>query len=201
MAKSRCEWAQGEAMTRYHDQEWGAPTHDDRDLFEFLVLEGAQAGLSWETILKKRPGYRDAFDNFDVHTVAGYDETRIETLLANPRIVRNRRKIESAITNARAFLSVQAEFESFDAYVWAFVDGRPIRNAVKALSEMPAKTEISDRLSADLKRRGFSFVGSTICYAFMQAAGLVNDHTADCFRYGELSASLPDDGRMLSPSH
>jgi DNA-3-methyladenine glycosylase I len=169
-------------MAHYHDEEWGVPVHDDRRLFEFLILEGAQAGLSWETILKKRPAYRAAFDNFDAAAVAKYGERKMRQLLANPGIVRNRLKIASAVLNAKALLSVQGEFGSFDAYLWRFVDGQPKVNAWRSLQEVPARTPESDALSKELKRRGFKFVGSTICYAFMQATGLVNDHTVDCFR-------------------
>jgi DNA-3-methyladenine glycosylase I len=169
-------------MIRYHDEEWGVPVHDDRRLFEFLVLEGAQAGLSWETILKKRPAYRAAFDNFDAAVIARYGARKIGQLLGDPGIVRNRLKIASAVVNAKAFLAVQDEFGSFDAYVWRFVDGRPKVNAWRSLKEVPARTAESDALSKDLKRHGFTFVGSTICYAFMQATGLVDDHTVDCFR-------------------
>ncbi len=166
--------------------EWGTPVHDDRALFEFLVLEGAQAGLSWETILKKRAGYRLAFDNFNPVLVAGYSDRKIEELLANPGIIRNRRKILSAIQNARAFLTIQSEFGSFDAYLWQFTGGNPIQNAWSHLGEVPTSTPVSDRLSKDLVRRGFSFVGTTICYAFMQAVGMVNDHVVSCFRHEEL---------------
>lgn len=183
---SRCAWAATPHSIAYHDQEWGAPLHDDRGLFEFLVLEGAQAGLSWETILKKRDAYRAAFDNFEPAVVATYDDAKISELLANPGIVRNRRKIQSAVQNARAFLAVQQEFGSFDRYLWSFVDGRPIQNSFASLSELPAKTELSDRLSKDLTKRGFSFVGSTICYAMMQAVGMVNDHVVSCFRYEQV---------------
>ena len=187
LTSQRCAWAQGsDLMRRYHDERWGVPTHDDRLLFELLVLEGAQAGLSWETILRKRHGYRAAFDGFRPELVAGYDETKIEALLANPGIVRNRLKIEAAIGNARALLAVVGEFGSFDAYVWRFVGGTPRKNQWQSLQEIPAHTSESDAMSKDLKRRGFRFVGSTICYAFMQAAGLVNDHTVDCFRYRDL---------------
>jgi len=187
MTPQRCAWAEGsELMRRYHDEQWGVPTHDDRLLFELLVLEGAQAGLSWETILKKRDGYRAAFDGFQPELVAGYDETKIEALLANPGIVRNRMKVEAAIGNARALLAVVEEFGSFDAYVWGFVGGTPRKNQWQSLQEIPAHTSESDAMSKDLKRRGFRFVGSTICYAFIQAAGLVNDHTVDCFRYRDL---------------
>jgi DNA-3-methyladenine glycosylase I len=179
----RCRWAQSEPLITYHDEEWGVPQHDDRLLFELLILEGAQAGLSWETILRKRENYREAFDSFDPAQVARYDERRERQLLANPGIVRNRLKIKAAITNARAFLAVQTEFGSFDAYIWRFVNGRPIRNSHRA-GVLPTHTTESDLMSKDLARRGFKFVGTTICYAFMQAAGLVNDHEKGCFRYG-----------------
>lgn len=182
----RCAWANTPLSIAYHDQEWGVPVHDDRTLFEMLVLEGAQAGLSWLTILAKREAYRAAFDSFDPEMVARYDDRKVGELLANPGIVRNRQKIEAAIQNAKAFLSVQQEFGSFDAYVWRFVDGRPKRNAWRALEEMPSSTPESETLSRDLRRRGFRFVGPTICYAFMQAVGMVNDHLVDCFRYREL---------------
>lgn len=171
----------------YHDREWGVPVHDDRLLFEFLVLEGAQAGLSWSTILKKRDHFRAAFDNFDPVSVAGYDEAKISELLENPGIIRNRLKVNAAVTNARAFLNVKEEAGSFDAFLWDFVDGRPIQHAWRTHAELPANTPLSDRLSKELKIRGFKFVGSTICYAFMQAVGMVNDHTVDCFRYGEIA--------------
>jgi DNA-3-methyladenine glycosylase I len=183
----RCEWAATEYSIPYHDLEWGLPVHDDRTLFEFLVLEGAQAGLNWETILKKRQNYRAAFDNFDPQVVAAYDDDKAAALLADPGIIRNRLKIASAIRNARAFLQVQEEFGSFDAYLWRFVDGQPIVNAWQSLQELPASTPLSDALSKDLKGRGFNFVGSTICYAFMQAVGLVNDHVVACYRYGEVT--------------
>ena len=182
----RCEWARAEQMIAYHDTEWGVPVHDDRTLFEFLILEGAQAGLSWSTILKKRAAYRQAFAEFDPTRVAAYDEDKVAQLLANPGIVRNRRKIEAAIGNARAFLAIQREFGSFDAYVWRFVGGQPKVNAWRSLAELPTTTPESEALSRDLARRGFKFIGSTICYAFMQAVGMVNDHVVDCFRYGEL---------------
>jgi DNA-3-methyladenine glycosylase I (EC 3.2.2.20) len=186
---TRCEWAGDDPLYQaYHDQEWGVPSHDDRLLFEFLILEGAQAGLSWITILRKRENYRAAFDNFDPHQVARYTERRLETLLNNPGIVRNRRKVSAAVRNARAFLNVQAEFGSFDRYVWGFVGGRPKQNAWRSLKEIPARTPESDALSKDLKRRGFTFTGSTICYAFMQATGLVNDHVVACFRHAEVAA-------------
>jgi DNA-3-methyladenine glycosylase I len=183
----RCAWAEGsELMRRYHDEEWGVPAHDDRLLFEHLILDGAQAGLSWETILKKRDNYRAAFDNFRPDLVASYGQRKVEALLADAGIVRNRMKIESAIGNARALLAVVEEFGSFDAYVWRFVGGKPKKNGWRSLQEIPSHTVESDTMSKDLKRRGFRFVGSTICYAFMQAAGLVNDHTVDCFRYDEV---------------
>jgi len=188
----RCGWARTELSIAYHDGEWGVPLHDDRALFEFLILEGAQAGLSWETILKKRDDFRRAFGGFDPRAVAQYDERKVEELLHNPRIIRNRLKIEAAIGNARAFLAVQQEFGSFDAYVWRFVGGRPRRNGWKSLKQIPARTPESDALSRDLRRRGFKFVGSTICYAFMQAVGMVNDHVVTCFRYKELR-ELDDD--------
>ena len=175
-------------MLRYHDEEWGVPSHDDAHLFEMLVLEGAQAGLSWTTILRKREGYRRAFAGFDIERVARFDGRRIERLLADPGIVRNRAKIESAVTNARAALSVRGEHGSLDAYLWTFVDGAPIRNAWRALDEIPAETAESQAMSKDLKRRGFRFVGPTICYAFMQAVGMVNDHQTTCFRYREVRA-------------
>ncbi len=184
---TRCPWAGSDPLyVAYHDLEWGVPVHDDRTLFEFLVLEGAQAGLSWATILKKRDAYRAAFDGFDPAAVAAYDDVKVVELLANPGIVRNRAKIASAIGNARAFLAVQQEFGSFDAYIWQFVGGRPIQNAWPSLSQVPAETIESKAMSKDLKRRGFNFVGPTICYAFMQAVGMVNDHTVDCFRHREL---------------
>jgi DNA-3-methyladenine glycosylase I len=182
----RCSWASSEPNIRYHDEEWGVPVHDDRTLFEFLVLEGAQAGLSWETILKKRANYRAAFDNFEPAVIAAYDDAKVASLLADPGIVRNRLKIASAISNARAFAEVQAEFGSFDAYVWRFVGGEPKVNAWRSLAELPARTVESDALSKDLQKRGLRFVGSTICYAFMQAVGMVNDHTVDCIRWSSL---------------
>lgn len=182
----RCDWARSEPSLAYHDREWGVPVHDDRTLFEFLILEGAQAGLSWETILKKRDAYRAAFDNFDPRAVAKYDRRKVAELLANSGIIRNRLKISAAIQNATAFLAVQREFGSFDAYVWRFVGGRPKRNAWRRSKQIPDRTVESDALSGDLRRRGFKFVGSTICYAFMQAVGMVNDHTVNCFRYPEI---------------
>lgn len=182
----RCRWANSPLNVVYHDREWGVPVHDDRVLFEFLILEGAQAGLSWETILKKRENYRLAFDGFNVDRVATYDEARIQALLANPGIVRNRLKIRGAVRNAKAFLQVQKEFGSFDGYIWTFVGGEPKQNHWKSSDVLPARTEESDLMSRDLLRRGFTFVGSTICYAFMQAVGMVNDHSVDCFRYEAL---------------
>lgn len=180
----RCAWAKTEPSLSYHDKEWGVPVHDDRLLFEFLILEGAQAGLSWETILKKRDAYRKAFDNFDARRIARYSPARVEKLMNNPGIVRNRLKITSAVNNAKAFVLVQKEFGSFDAYVWSFVGGKPRVNQWKSMKEIPAATAESDSFSRDLRRRGFRFVGSTICYAFMQAVGMVNDHTLDCFLRG-----------------
>ena len=185
--KPRCVWAGPDPLAiEYHDREWGVPVHDDRGLFEFLILEGAQAGLSWLTILRKREHYRQAFDNFDAARVASYGEARVRKLLANAGIVRNRLKIRGAIRNAQAVLAVQKEFGSFDRFVWRFVDGHPKRNARKSLKEIPARTAESDAMSRELVRRGFTFVGSTICYAFMQAVGMVNDHTRACFRYREV---------------
>jgi DNA-3-methyladenine glycosylase I len=182
----RCEWAKTDFSIPYHDHEWGVPLHDDRALFEFLILEGAQAGLSWETILKKRESYRIAFDNFDAVLIAKYGQRKIDRLLANPGIIRNRLKIEAAVRNARAFLKVQEEFGTFERYLWRFVGGRPKRSAFRSLREIPTWTPDSDALSKDLARRGFKFVGATICYAFMQAVGMVNDHVVDCFRYKQL---------------
>ena len=182
----RCPWAKGEQYVAYHDREWGVPVHNDRLLFEFLILEGAQAGLSWETILKKRDTYRAAFDGFDPAVVARYGKRKREALLKNPGIVRNWLKVESAVQNAQAFLAVQDEFGTFDEYVWSFVGGGPQQNRWKSMSEVPARSPESDALSKELKRRGFRFVGSTICYAFMQAVGMVNDHLVECFRYDEL---------------
>ncbi len=187
MSLSRCEWAGVDPLyVAYHDEEWGVPVHDDHKLFEMLILEGAQAGLSWSTILRKRPNYRTAFAEFDPAIVADYDDRKVAELLTNPGIVRNRLKIAATLANARAFLAVQQGFGSFDAYVWQFVDGRPQQNAWRALAEIPAETAASRDLSKDLQRRGFRFVGPTICYAFMQAVGMVNDHVVGCFRYGEL---------------
>jgi DNA-3-methyladenine glycosylase I len=180
----RCEWARSELMIRYHDEEWGVPAHDDSTLFEFLILEGAQAGLSWEMILNKRENYRAAFDGFDARRVALYDKRKIAQLLKNPGIVRNRLKIASAVRNAQALLRVQEEFGSFDRYVWQFVDGRPRVNRWKSRGRVPARTVQADAMSKALKKRGFNFVGSTICYAFMQAVGMVDDHVVKCFRHG-----------------
>jgi DNA-3-methyladenine glycosylase I len=185
----RCGWAAREPNLTYHDTQWGVPLHDDRLFFEFLVLDGAQAGLSWETILKKRDNYRAAFDNFDPALVAAYDQARLDALLANPGIVRNKLKVASAVQNARAFLEVQREFGTFDAYIWRFVGGRPRQNAWQSMKDIPAKTAEAEALSKDLIRRGFKFVGPTICYAVMQSAGLVNDHLVTCFRYEEVSCS------------
>ncbi len=184
--RNRCNWAKTDAMIAYHDTEWGVPLHDDRALFEFLVLEGAQAGLSWSTILNKRENYRAAFDGFDARKIARYSEARIQSLLRNEGIVRNRLKVCAAVANAKAFLAVQKEFGSFDAYIWRFVDGKPFRNSWRAIAEVPARSDISDAMSKDLVKRGFRFVGSTICYAHMQATGMVNDHLVSCFRYAEV---------------
>lgn len=184
MTQTRCEWCGTEPdYVAYHDEEWGVPVHDDRKLFEMLCLEGAQAGLSWITILRKRENYRAAFDNFDAVKIARYSEAKLEKLMHNPGIVRNRLKIYGTVKNAKAFLAVQKEFGSLDAYLWQFVGGRPIVNARRSLKEVPATTPESDAMSKALKKRGFTFVGSTICYAFMQAVGMVNDHVVDCFRY------------------
>ena len=188
---TRCAWCGADPIYRaYHDEEWGVPLHDERALFEFLILEGAQAGLSWLTILKKREGYRRAFHNFDAERIARYDEGDVARLLADPGIVRNRLKIAAAMTNARATLNIREEFGGLDAYFWRFVDGRPIQNFWKDISRIPARTPLSDSLSKDLQQRGFKFVGSTIVYAHMQATGMVNDHTVDCFRHAELVAEL-----------
>ena len=183
----RCHWATSPLMIEYHDKEWGVPVHDDRVLFEFLILEGAQAGLSWETILNKRENYRRAFDRFDAAKIARYDGKKVRSLMADAGIVRNKLKIASTISNARAFLDLQKEFGSFDHYIWQFVGGKPRINHWKSSQRLPARTPESDAMSKDLKKRGFRFVGSTICYAFMQATGMVNDHSADCIRRGEAS--------------
>ena len=183
----RCQWAnRSELEQSYHDNEWGVAIHDDRSLFEFLILEGAQAGLSWSTILQKRKGYRKAFDSFNVQKIARYSEADISRLLVNSEIVRNRLKINAAITNARAVLQVQKQFGSFDYYIWQFVNGKHIQNAWKKMTDIPVSTPESEAMSKDLRKRGFKFVGATICYAFMQAVGMVNDHVVSCFRYGEL---------------
>jgi len=186
----RCGWVRNNdpLMTRYHDEEWGVPVHDDRKHFEFLVLEGAQAGLSWSTILNKREGYRRAFSDFDPVKVSRYTPKRIESLILNPAIIRNRMKIQSAVRNARAFLAIQKEFGTFDAYCWGFVDGRPRMNHWKTMKQIPATSPESDAFSKDLKQRGFSFVGSTVIYAHMQAVGMVNDHLVQCFRYAEITS-------------
>jgi len=185
-ALTRCSWARDDLARSYHDEEWGVPLHDDHRLFEFIVLEGAQAGLSWDTILRKRDNYREAFDNFDPALVARYDNRRVERLLKNPGIVRNRLKIASAIQNARAVLAIMDEFGAFDKYLWRFVDGMPKRSAWKSMKEVPAETAEAAAMSKDLRKRGFNFVGPTICYAFMQAVGMVNDHLVDCFRHAQL---------------
>lgn len=182
----RCPWARTEQYIEYHDKEWGVPVHDDRLLFEFLILEGAQAGLSWETILKKRENYREAFDQFDPAVVSRYSKKKQASLMGNAGIVRNRLKIESAIDNAKAYLAVQDEFGSFDTFIWGFVDGHPRQNAWKSIKDVPARTLESDAMSKELKRRGFRFVGSTICYAFMQAVGMVNDHLVECYRHAQI---------------
>jgi DNA-3-methyladenine glycosylase I len=187
MNKTRCTWpGNDELYQRYHDHEWGVPLHDDQKLFEFLILEGAQAGLSWITILRKRENYRAAFDGFDATRIARYDANKIESLLQDAGIVRNRLKVQSTVINAQKFLDVQSEFGSFDKFIWQFVDGKPRQNVWRSLSEIPASTPESDAMSKELKRRGFKFIGSTICYAHMQATGMVNDHTIDCFRHAEL---------------
>jgi DNA-3-methyladenine glycosylase I len=183
----RCHWARGALMIAYHDCEWGVPLHDDRKLFELLILEGAQAGLSWSTILNKRENYRKAFENFDAAKIARYDARKVRQLMGNAGIVRNRLKIAATIANARAFLAVQKEFSSFDRYIWQFTAGKPIRNSWKDLRGVPTRTAESDAMSKSLKKAGFRFVGSTICYAFMQAAGIVNDHTIECFRHREIA--------------
>ena len=189
MANTRCAWAESSALYQtYHDKEWGVPLHDERALFEFLILEGAQAGLSWITILKKREAYRELFDNFVAEQVARYDERKIARLMENPAIVRNRLKIQSAVLNAQKFLAVQEEFGSFDSFIWRFTGGTTLQNKRRSLADIPSSTEISDAMSKELKRRGFKFVGSTICYAFMQATGMVNDHTTDCYRHKQLGA-------------
>jgi DNA-3-methyladenine glycosylase I len=187
MTVKRCHWATSELNIPYHDEEWGVPLHDDRALFELLILEGAQAGLSWDTVLKKRARYREVFDGFAVEKVAHYDKTKVRDLLKDAGIIRNKLKIAATISNAQAFLKVQEEFGSFDKYIWQFVGGKPKQNARKTHNHLPAKTAESDAMSKDLQKRGFRFVGSTICYAFMQATGMVNDHLVDCFRYAKLN--------------
>ena len=195
--KNRCGWCGADPLyVAYHDEEWGVPVYDDQVLFEFLILEGAQAGLSWSTILKKREGYHRAFDGFDVEKVARYDGIKISALLTDPGIVRNQLKIGSAVTNAQAFLNIQDERGSFSDYIWSFVDGRPIQNSWRSLAEIPAKTPLAETLSKDLKKRGFRFVGPTIIYAHMQATGMVNDHLVDCFRYREI-AELGEDAKLI----
>lgn len=184
--KNRCGWAKNDLAVDYHDTEWGVPLHDDRRLFEFLILEGAQAGLSWDTILAKRENYRAAFDDFDAAKIAVYDERKLNELINNAGIVRNRLKIASAVQNAKAYLTIVEEFGGFDSFIWEFVSGKPIRNAWETMEEVPAKTAVSDAMSKDLRKRGFNFVGSTILYAFMQATGMVNDHLVSCFRYDEI---------------
>jgi DNA-3-methyladenine glycosylase I len=181
--KNRCEWAQNEPNLSYHDTEWGVPQHDDQKLFEFLILEGAQAGLSWTTILNRRNGYRTAFCNFDVNAVSKFNQKDIKKLLNDDSIIRNKLKINSAINNAKQFIKIQKQFGTFDRYVWSFVNNEPIKNKFKKHSDLPAYTELSENLSMDLKKHGFTFVGPTICYAFMQAVGMVNDHTVNCFKY------------------
>ena len=186
ITSKRCVWptiSNNPLMIEYHDKEWGTPVHDDKKLFEFLILEGAQAGLTWQTVLNKRENYRQALNGFDPAKIARYGKEDVQRLLGNPGIIRNRLKIEATLINARKFLEIQKEFGSFDKYIWQFVDGKPIKNKFKSLSEIPPKTKMSDAMSKDLQKRGFKFVGSTICYAFMQAVGMVNDHTTDCFRY------------------
>jgi DNA-3-methyladenine glycosylase I len=188
MERKRCPWPTDDAYCAYHDEEWGVPNHDDRHLFEMLILEGAQAGLSWSTILRKRENYRKAFNRFDAKKIAGYDDGKAQELLANPGIVRNRLKIAATVRNARAFLEVRDEFGSFDQYIWRFVDGVPKQNAWRDMREVPARTAESDAMSKDLLSRGFKFVGSTICYAYMQAVGMVNDHLVDCYRWSDLQS-------------
>ncbi len=190
--RCRCGWAKGELDVVYHDTEWGVPVHDDRQLFEFLILEGAQAGLSWSTVLKKRAHYREVFDQFDIAKIAAYDASKVEALLADPGIIRNRLKVQAAIGNARATLEVQAKYGSLDAFLWQFVQGTPQINHRVSLAEVPAKTALSDQMSKTLLKHGFKFVGSTICYAFMQAVGMVNDHVVDCFRHAELLSDSPN---------
>jgi DNA-3-methyladenine glycosylase I len=187
---NRCKWAESnELMTDYHDREWGTPLHDDKQLYELLILEGMQAGLSWNTVLQKRDNFRKAFDNFDYTKIIKYKEEKIEELMQNKGIIRNRLKIQSVITNAKSFLKVQKEFGSFNNYIWDFVNAKSVRNSWKKLEDLPSNTELSDRISKDMKKRGFKFIGTTILYSFLQAIGVVNDHTTDCFRYSELTSS------------
>lgn len=188
MEKTRCEWVplNESIYVKYHDEEWGLPVHDDRKLFEFLILDGAQAGLSWLTILKKRENYRKAFDNFDAEKIANYNEVKIKQLLSDKNIIRNKLKIESAVKNAKAYLQIVNDFGSFDKYIWQFTGGKTIKNKWKNIKQLPTQTKESESMSKDLKKKGFTFVGPTICYAFMQAAGMVNDHTINCFRYNEV---------------
>lgn len=189
MSLQRCDWCEGDKLyTRYHDKEWGVPVHSDKKLFEFLILEGVQAGLSWITVLKKRESYRREFDRFDFNAVARYDQRKLQGLLKKPELIRNRLKMQAAVTNARAFIAVREEFGTFNRFIWQFTDGETIHNHFKSLREVPANTTISDAMSKELKRRGFTFVGSTICYAFMQATGMVNDHLVDCYRYRQLKS-------------
>lgn len=189
MPVTRCTWAGDDPLYHlYHDKEWGVPVHSDKKLFEFLILEGMQAGLSWITVLKKREAFREAFDGFDFNVVAGYGKRKINTLLNDPGIIRNRLKINAAVTNAQAFIRVREEFGTFNKYIWGFVDNKPLQNSWKSMKELPAKTELAETISKDLKKRGFSFVGPTIVYAHMQATGMVNDHTRDCFRHKEVKA-------------
>ncbi|GJL66906.1 MAG: DNA-3-methyladenine glycosylase I [Nitrospirales bacterium] len=185
---TRCAWATQELLVTYHDREWGVPLHDDQQLFEFLILEGMQAGLSWHTILRKRQAFRLAFDNFEAEKMSRYSQKTIQQLLQNPDIIRNKLKITAAIDNAKSYLAIQKTFESFDRYIWQFIDGTPVQNRWRHHQDVPCRSTISDTLSQDLKQRGFSFVGPTICYAFMQATGMVNDHTTDCFRYAQLQS-------------
>ncbi len=185
---NRCGWSEGNLYNAYHDTEWGVPVHDDQTFFEFLILEGAQAGLSWITILKKREAYLEAFDGFDPEKVAAYDDAKVEKLLQNAGIIRNRLKVKSAVQNAKAFLAVQKEYGSFDKFIWSYVDGKPIVGHWTSLNQVPAKTDLSDNISKDLKKKGFTFVGSTIVYSFLQATGIVMDHITSCFRYDELKA-------------
>jgi DNA-3-methyladenine glycosylase I len=185
-SRRRCHWAQSDLMIRYHDEEWGVPVHDDRVLFEFLILEGAQAGLSWETVLRKRERYRQVFDGFDAVKISKYNKRKVRALLGDPGIIRNRLKIAATISNAHAFLATRREFGTFDAYLWQFTNGKTLHRTLRGAKDMPARTPESDAMSKDLKKRGFRFVGSTICYALMQATGMVNDHTRDCFRFAEI---------------